>query len=61
MPAPLNLKDRPFGRLVARERVKTASHRAYWRCSCACGGFINVRTDHLLAGETTHCGCARGT
>ena len=28
-----------------------------WRCRCACGQIIEIRTDHLVSGATSSCGC----
>jgi len=59
MPAAVNLVGKEFGRLRVRERILNR-YRVYWGCDCKCGGSHIARTDHLLSGDTTHCGCNRG-
>jgi hypothetical protein len=40
---------------------RTTSHpqtgRARWICRCDCGSMINVRSWHLLSGDSRSCGC----
>jgi len=57
-----NLLGQKFGRLLVVEFIgsrKTGAktHRAWWRCSCDCGGTHDVRASHLLSGESKSCGC----
>lgn len=59
-----NVKDltaRTFGRLKVIDhapRPADAKGRgAHWQCLCECGNFIYVRSDSLVQGWTTSCGC----
>lgn len=47
-----------FGRLTLVERdAERSSRREYWKCHCACGAALSVRTDSLRIGATQSCGC----
>ncbi len=47
-----------FGRLAVLERwANTPSGGARWRCGCDCGRWSVVRSDSLMRGKTTSCGC----
>ena len=48
-----------FSLLVVLYRGINASKskRWYWVCKCECGNFVNVRSSHLLSGNTVSCGC----
>jgi hypothetical protein len=53
-----------FGRLVVVQfSHQTLDKRSYWLCQCDCGGKTTVRSDALLRGQSTSCGClqAEGT
>ena len=54
----LDLTGQRFGRLVA---VKPTGERkggcVVWKCKCDCGKCILVRTDYLMKGNTSSCGC----
>lgn len=57
---PNDLTGRKFGKLTVRclDEERTAqTHRGYWICDCKCGGVKSVRSDALLGGKTTSCGC----
>ena len=51
----------PFGRLTAirMDERKPNEKKIYWLCKCSCGNpeLFRAASGHLLAGETTHCGC----
>lgn len=55
----IDLTDRRFGRLVAKERVKSPNgdKKAYWLCECDCGNKVVVRKDSLDSKATQSCGC----
>lgn len=48
---------RRFTRLVVLGPGETVKKRTQWRCLCDCGSVVEVRTDHLLRGNTGSCGC----
>lgn len=48
-----------FGRLVALERSFVPGRHVVWRFICDCGKHCTVRTEHVRAGRTTSCGCAK--
>lgn len=53
-----NLKDRRFGRLVAKEYVGITKNRvAVWKCQCDCGNEDLFLSSSLLSGRTVSCGC----
>ena len=57
---PNDLTDIVFGKLKVRclDEERTAqTHRGYWICDCECGGSKSIRSDALLSGKTTSCGC----
>ena len=55
-----DLTGQRFGRLVAIEVVgKSNSHGVLWRCKCDCGNEKITRSNYLIAGQTTSCGCYR--
>jgi len=39
---------------------KDKKGKLFFSCICKCGRKINVRSDNLLGGNTTSCGCMRG-
>lgn len=53
----LNLVGRVFGRLSVVDLLGSNLNRHYWRCSCACGGIVDVCTSSLMNGNTKSCGC----
>src|SRR5688572_22577053 len=67
MPKLCELTGRTYGDLTVLYRIPyTGSNPKYsvrWKCACACGKNIECRTNYLITGKTTHCGCkyVRGT
>lgn len=50
------------GRLTVLRRSDPAKHkyrRAYWECSCSCGGAKTASSGDLLAGKVGSCGCLK--
>ncbi len=39
---------------------KDKNRKLFFSCICKCGRKINARSDHLISGNTTSCGCMRG-
>lgn len=59
-PSPKDLTGRIFGRLTVIDRsYKTTGSPYFWNCLCKCGNFKEIRSDRLLDGQTTSCGCFR--
>lgn len=54
-----DLTGRTFGRWTVQGPVPSAGAgpKTKQRCICSCGAIADVRTSHLLAGESTSCGC----
>jgi hypothetical protein len=53
-----DLTNKKFGRLRVLYRVGTAKNRTpLWRCVCECGNRRTVRSNHLVEGHTSSCGC----
>ena len=47
-----------IGQLKVNEKCGTAKSRyTIWRCSCDCGGEVQLDTRALQRGTITHCGC----
>jgi hypothetical protein len=57
----LDLRGKIFGKLTVIRFAGTPWPRygAMWRCQCACGRVVTVRSDNLLSGNTRSCGCIR--
>jgi len=56
----LNLKERRFGRLVAKEATSKRKHRyVVWICLCDCGNTVPMDSCSLTSGWTKSCGCLR--
>ena len=54
----IDLTGKPFGKLIAIERVgKDKSHRAIWKCICECGNEKIINSSRLISGNTKSCGC----
>lgn len=49
---PLDLKDQPFGQLIAREYSS-----GKWLCDCSCGKTHTATASNLRSGNTSSCGC----
>lgn len=55
-----DLTGRTFGLWSVREQASnTQAGRTLWRCLCECGQEKPVRTEHLVRGVSTNCGCRR--
>lgn len=52
-----NLTGQNFGRLKVTKYSGKEGRRHFWECQCDCGEIREVRSDHLLSGHTTSCGC----
>lgn len=53
-----NLKSQRFGRLVALyDTGERKNGRVVWHCRCNCGAEVDVKSEHLISGNTTSCGC----
>ena len=46
-----------YGRLTILFRDKRPGPRAYFVCSCQCGGTVTARGSHIRAGNVRSCGC----
>lgn len=54
----IDLTGRRFERLLVIDRAKNSkSGKVYWRCLCACGAQVDVRSRRLRDGTTRSCGC----
>jgi hypothetical protein len=54
----IDIAERRFGRLVAREYMRRPHPHAYkWRCDCDCGNEAFVFVTHLLSGARISCRC----
>lgn len=56
----LNIKDQPFGRLVAESITRLKDGKRAWLCRCSCGGSKIVPAFHLRSGSVNSCGCLAG-
>ena len=58
-----DLKDREFGKLIARHPAprpaSSNSKGRWWFCDCACGGSAVVRSGDLASGNSRSCGCRK--
>lgn len=54
----IDLTNKKFGRLTAKEIVRTVPGKGnIWRCECECGGEKEVPAAYLRNGHTKSCGC----
>jgi hypothetical protein len=53
------LNGRVFGRLTVIEYLYNKNGGAYWRCKCECGSIVDIKSSHLVSGNTKSCGCLR--
>lgn len=53
----LDLTNKTFGLLTAKEIVGKDKRGFLWRCECECGGEKIVPAAYLRNGHTTSCGC----
>lgn len=58
-----DLTGKIFSRLTVllKSENKSKDNKVLWECKCICGRFLPVRTNHLISGHTTSCGCSRKT
>lgn len=54
-----DLTNQRFGKLVALETDGYYNKQILWKCKCDCGTITKVRSNYLLSGHTTSCGCGR--
>ena len=54
-----NLTGIKFGKLIAIYPCRTSTGVYGWKCKCACGKEVVIRTADLTNGHTTSCGCLR--
>jgi hypothetical protein len=63
MSKPRDVSGQRFGRLVAIERAPYkpghSKGKAYWLCSCDCGGTHTAQVAKLTTGRCVSCGCWR--
>lgn len=59
MPPKINLFGQTFGRLIAVGEVPHPHGQMRWRCVCACGQTVIVRSQDLRLGSQKSCGCLR--
>lgn len=53
-----DLKGQRFGKLVAIEPTERRVNRCVvWKCQCDCGNICEIKSNNLLTGHTTSCGC----
>ena len=53
----IDISGQQFGRLTALYRVASRNGVGYFHCRCSCGNELDVRTSHLINGNTKSCGC----
>lgn len=58
-----NLTGQRFGHLLVIEKSNREEdlnkHYYMWKCQCDCGAITYVRSNYLLSGHSTTCGCGR--
>jgi hypothetical protein len=60
MPAPLNLVNQKFGRLLVIAKADNPKkHSSRWLCLCDCGVYKNTSGYLLTSQQTKSCGCLR--
>jgi len=53
-----DLAGQRFGRLVVLyDTGERKNGKVVWHCRCDCGNELDVRSDYLISGHTTSCGC----
>mgnify|MGYP007038196624 CR=1 FL=1 len=52
-----DLTGKRFGKLTVLKKVNNHGHGIEWLCLCDCGKQTIVRSDGLVTGHTTSCGC----
>lgn len=60
IPRGADLTDMEFGKLKVRclDEERSGKYK-YYICDCECGGSKSIRSDALLSGKTTSCGCVQ--
>lgn len=61
MPKALDLTNKRFGKLVARQKAPSKSGKTYWLCECDCGNWKEIQTSHLTNHKIQSCGCLNHT
>lgn len=60
MTAPIDIRGKRFGRLIAVETIGLNKRKSViWLCYCDCGNKKEVVTTMLTTGKTRSCGCLR--
>lgn len=58
-----NLVGKKFGYLTVLEESQRSEDKdnpnTIWKCQCTCGAIAYVRSNYLLSGHTSSCGCQR--
>jgi hypothetical protein len=54
-----NLKGKVFGKLKVIDIAPRTCTKTYWICECECGVIKTIRSDSLVSGNTTSCGCLK--
>jgi len=57
MNAPVDHTGKVFGRLTVLSRLAVPGERTEYKCQCACGSTVVVKSNSLATGNTTSCGC----
>ena len=52
-----DLTGKKFGRLTVLRKADNKGHGIEWLCQCDCGNQTVVRSDRLVTGHCTSCGC----
>jgi hypothetical protein len=52
-----DLTGQRFTRLVATQPISKDRNYIRWECQCDCGKVVEVRSSHLVSGQTKSCGC----
>lgn len=54
----LDLSGKKFGALTALRMLKSRNlNSAWWECACVCGNTVKVRSNDLVLGRRSSCGC----
>lgn len=59
---PKHLEVKPgsvWGRLTVIKATKFSKSKSFFECKCECGAIREVRSNTLITGKTTSCGCTR--
>lgn len=59
MPNKLDLKNKKFNFLLCIKNLKNKGEYTIWLCRCDCGKYVELRTGHIISGNTKSCGCIR--